>query len=86
MLISSLMADLAISGSKLSVASGASQCQGINRLPIGLGFAFSVLSVSFTDSRFFIMSCSFVDETSLIDPVQPVPKTVLVCRNPSERL
>ena len=31
--------------------------------------------------------CSFVDETiPLIAPVQSVPKTPLVCRNPSERL
>ena len=33
------------------------------------GFAFSVLSFSFTDSLFFIVSCSFVDD---IVPVQPV--------------
>ena len=35
---------------------------------------------------FFTESCSFVDETTLVAPVQSVPKTQLVCRNPSERL
>ena len=34
-------------------------------------------------SAFSVMSCSFDDE---ITPVQPAPKTVLVCRNPSERI
>ena len=58
------MAGYANSGSKLSVASRASQCHRISWWPIGIGFAFSALSFSFTDSLLFIESCSFVDETS----------------------
>ena len=58
------MADWANSSSKLSVASRASQYHGVNWWPIGIGFAFSVLSFSFTDSLLFIESCSVVDETS----------------------
>ena len=58
------MADKANSSSKLSVANRASQSHGICWMHIGLGFAFSVLSFSFTDSLSFIESCSFVDESS----------------------
>ena len=64
MLVSSLMADYANSSCKLSVASRVSQYHGISCWSIGIGFAFSALSFSFTDSLFFIESCSFVDETS----------------------
>ena len=49
---SSLMADQANSSSKLSVASRASQCHGISQWPIGIGFALSAFSFSFTDSLF----------------------------------
>ena len=58
------MADHVNSSSKMSVACRACQFHEISWWPIGLGFAFSVLSFSFTDSLFFIESCSFVDETS----------------------
>ena len=44
------MADKANSSSKLSVASRASH--GICWWPIGIDFAFSALSVNFTDSLF----------------------------------
>ena len=64
MLVNSLIADYANCSSKLSGASRASQCHGICPWPIGFGFAFTVLSFSFTDSLFFIESCSFVDEAS----------------------
>ena len=47
MLVSSLVAGLANSISKLSVASRENQCQGICWWSIGLGFAFSVLSFIF---------------------------------------
>ena len=47
---------LVSSSSKLSVASRASLCQGICWWPIDIGFAFSVLSFSSTDSLFFIES------------------------------
>ena len=40
------------SSSKLSVASRASRCHGVRWWPGGIGFTFSVLSFSFTDSRF----------------------------------
>ena len=57
------MTDYANSSSELSVASRASQYHGISWWPIGIGIAFSAFSFSFTDSLFFIESCSFVDET-----------------------
>ena len=49
MLVSSLMAHYANFSCKLPVASRASLCQGICWWPIGLGFALSALSLSFTD-------------------------------------
>ena len=42
-------------------------------MPIGHGFAFSVLSFSFTDSLSFIENCSLA---TLIASVQFVPKTL----------
>ena len=36
----------------------------VNAKESGLGFSFSALSFSFTDSLFVIGSCSFVDEAS----------------------
>ena len=47
------MADWANSSSKLSVASRTNQCHGNSCWPIGIGFALSALSFSFTDSLFF---------------------------------
>ena len=65
MFVSSSMADQANSSSKLSVANRASHCHWICWWPIGLGFAFSALSLSITnDSLIFIESSSFVEETS----------------------
>ena len=58
------MTDKANSISKLLFASRASQCHGISWWPIGIGFAFSALSFSFTYSLSLIESCSFDDETS----------------------
>ena len=60
------MADYTNCSSKLSVASTCrtSQSQGISWWPIGIGFALSSLSFSFSDSFFSIEGCSFVDETS----------------------
>ena len=50
LLVSSLVADMANSSFKMSVASRASQCQGICWWPIGLIFVFRLRFFSSTDS------------------------------------